>query len=336
MILKNVTKQFRETSIVVCPITRRQFRGWLSVMLVMLCLIPVGARGESSELFRVGFSKSTFEEVNENDAIAAVRVWSQALVKERGIAADPQPIIFYSNIEMAEDLTKKTVDCINLTTAEYEELRGQLVKDCIVLGVLSESITEEYLLIVHSKSGIEKLSDLRGRTLGFLQSPRTSLAAVWADTLLVREGLPPVAEFMGRVFSETKIGKVILPVFFRQKDACVITRKGFDTMIELNPQTGQELKVLATSPPVVPMVFCFRNDFSLSFREKILGEITSWHQSPSGRQILTLFQSDRIEKHPVSCLDSALEILTAHKKLSGKTAPGQGVRASRDAMRGSQ
>ncbi|MBU4317385.1 MAG: phosphate/phosphite/phosphonate ABC transporter substrate-binding protein [Proteobacteria bacterium] len=304
------------------------------MMLWMLCLIPAGARGESSELFRVGFSKSTFGEVNENDAIAAVRVWSQALVKERGIAADPQPIIFHSDTEMAEALTSKSVDCINLTTAEYEELRGQVAKDCIVVGVLSESITEEYLLIVHRKSGIEKLSDLRGRTLGFLESPRTSLAHAWADTLMVREGLPPVAELLGRIFSETKIGKVILPVFFRQKDACVVTRKGFDTMIELNPQTGQELKVLATSPPVVPMVFCFRNDFSLSFREKIMGEITTWHLSSPGRQILTLFQTDKIEKQPVSCLDSAFEILTAHKKLSGKARTGQGVNPSENALAG--
>lgn len=90
-------------------------------------------------------------------------------------------------------------------------------------------------------------------------------------------------------------------------------------MIELNPQTGQQLKILAASPSAVPVVFCFRSDYSSFLRQKIMDEITFWHLYPAGRQILTIFQTDMLEEHPICCLNSAFEMLATHKQLSGKT-----------------
>ena len=90
-------------------------------------------------------------------------------------------------------------------------------------------------------------------------------------------------------------------------------------MKELNPQLGQQLKVLAASPELVPSVFCFRTDFSSSMKEQLLAEIAKVHQSPSGQQVLTMFQSERLEERPVVCLDSALELLVRHRRLSAAT-----------------
>ena len=53
-------------------------------------------------------------------------------------------------------------------------------------------------------------------------------------------------------------------------DACVVARTGFETMCEINPQIGKQLKVIASSPEVVPAVFCFRADYSPPFKEDLL------------------------------------------------------------------
>ncbi|MCK7505548.1 MAG: phosphate/phosphite/phosphonate ABC transporter substrate-binding protein [Desulfobacterales bacterium] len=37
---------------------------------------------------------------------------------------------------------------------------------------------------------------------------------------------------------------------FRQADACVVGRNSYETMVELNPQVGRELKVVASSHPL--------------------------------------------------------------------------------------
>ena len=50
-------------------------------------------------------------------------------------------------------------------------------------------------------------------------------------------------------------------LFFRTVDACLVTESGFQTIVEMNPQVGRRLRVLASSPRIVPFVTCFHSDF---------------------------------------------------------------------------
>jgi ABC-type phosphate/phosphonate transport system substrate-binding protein len=118
----------------------------------------------------------------------------------------------------------------------------------------------------------------------------------------------------------------VLKVFFRQTDAGLVNRRGFDLMKELNPQVGEQLKVLAASPPLVPTVFCFRSDFKPAVKDHLLDEITKLHTTPAGQQMLTIFQSERIIERPVLKLESALALLARQQQLeaaprSAKLAP---------------
>lgn len=288
-------------------------------LVVLLCSTSFQALAEDAPVFHIGFSAATFGEVNENDAIAAVRIWAQALAKEREIAADPQPKILHGIAEIAAALTNKAVDCLNLTTDEYYALRGLVAMDGFVVAVKGRSITEEYVLLVHRASGLERLSDLRGRKLALLHSSRASLVPAWTETILAREGLGLTNGFFSQIISEPKISKIVLPLFFRQVDACVVTRSGFETMSELNPQVGQQLKVIASSPPIVPVLFCFRADYTSPVRTKVLDELAHWHETAAGRQILTLFQTETLEEAPFNCLDTGLELLAEHQRLCGPT-----------------
>jgi ABC-type phosphate/phosphonate transport system substrate-binding protein len=309
------------------PGRRRSFRGpgtaGRAVRAAFCCLLlfPTLALLGAPELvpFRIGFAAATFQGVNENDANAAVRVWARVLAEERGIPADPEPRILQSIDDIVAALTNKTVDAINLTAEQFQAVRGQVALQGFVVARKGNSVTEEYILLVHRGSGLERLEDLRGRKLGMLQSMRTALAPVWLETCLAKAGLGRPADFFGQVTTNPKLTKIILPVFFRQLDACLVTRAGFETMVELNPQTGQQLKVLASSPPIVPVIFCFRADYSPSVRAKLLAEISRWHTTPAGRQILTIFQTDSLEERPLACLDSAFELLATHGRLCGGT-----------------
>lgn len=296
---------------------RRVWRGgwFLATMISLTAVWFVPCPAEELAPFHIGFSARTFSEVNENDAMAAVRIWSQALAQEGGIPADPQPKILRSMPDIILALTNRMVDCLSLTTEEYASLRPTFALDSFVVARMHNYIAEQYLLLVHRDSGLERLADLRRHKLGVLSTARACLAPMWLETVLAREGLGPSAEFFSQQDPAGKITKVVLPVFFRQLDACLVTRNGFDTMVELNPQIGQRLKVLATSPAVVPVIFCFRADYHSPVRGRILTEITRWHTSPAGRQILTLFQSDSLEECPANCLDSALQLLDACEKL---------------------
>lgn len=280
--------------------------------------------------FRFGFSSQVFTEVNENDVKAAVKVWAQALVSERRMVVDMQPNVFNSTEKILQALRDHQIDALVLTTPEYAVVSEEFHFDRFLPGVYGDRITEEYLLLVHRNSGIERLEDLRGRPLAQFQNVRTSLAMTWLDTLLIEAGLGDSAKHCGRVTVYTRISPAVLKVFFRQVDVCLVNRRGFETMKELNPQLGQQLRVLAASAELVPSVFCFRADFSSSVKEKLLAEITKVHLSPSGKQVMTMFQSDRLEEWPASCLESGLELLARHRRLSAATpAPEAEVRLPR-------
>jgi phosphonate transport system substrate-binding protein len=293
--------------------------GWFgSLMAIALC-VSLQAAAQELAPFHVGFSSTSFGDVNENDAKAAVKVWAQELAREQRISADPQPYIFKSTDEIAEALIRKQIDAVSLSTEQYHALRERVAIDQIVVSVTGHSIYDKYVLLVHGQSPIERVADLRGRTLVVATGPRATLAPTWLAALLQSEGLGAATNFCSGVTYVPKMAKAVLPVFFRQIDACIVTRKGFDTMVELNPQLGVQLKAVAVSQEMVPFVFCFRADYTSPIRKQIMDAIANWHRTPAGRQILTIFQCDSLEERPLSCLDSTLEFLDSQRR------PGAGT-----------
>lgn len=293
---------------------------WVALLLSAAVLL---SRGEAAGLeptpFRIGFSSGTFGEVNENDALAAVKIWSQALAANDRLPLEPQPRVLSGPAEIAEALRTRSLEAINLTADEYWALRGHLASDHVILGIQNERATEDFVLLVRRDGGITCLADLRGRSLAFFESPRTRLAPIWLETLLLAEKRGRTAEFCGRVTGFKKLTRAVLPVFFRQAEACLVTRRGFDTMVELNPQVGRDLKVLLTSPAVVPALFAFRTDYASPVREQVLVQLRSWHTTVAGKQILTLFQCDRVEDHPASVMAGTIRLLDDHARLCGGT-----------------
>ena len=291
----------------------------ITVFLAVMILNRGHAAGLDSNLFRMGFSSSMFTEVNENDARAAVEVWGQTVAREHGVPTDPEPLIFKDHAGLLHALTNKLVDVVALTTIEFGALSKEVRFAPIFVTYNVGQTTEQYVLLVHRDSKIERLADLRGRSLVFHQNLRACLAPTWLDTLLVQKGLPPAAGFVSKLTVNSKLAQVVLPVFFRQSDACVVTRRGFDTMNELNPQVGKQLKIIATSPEMVPAVFAFRADYASSYKEKVFAGIRDLHKTPAGQQVLTIFHSEKIEDQPAACLDSALALMATHEQLCGRT-----------------
>ena len=61
-----------------------------------------------------------------------------------------------------------------------------------------------------------------------------------------------------------KPSQAILPVFFKQAEAALVTRATFDTAVELNPQLGAALRTLSRSPQLIPAVAAVRPAWAVS------------------------------------------------------------------------
>lgn len=286
--------------------------------LALLAVLVLG-RSPAAEppdtSFRVGFSHTLFTDVNENDARASVKAWGQTIARERHIPTDPEARIFQTTAELQQALRDKLVDAVGISTVEYAVVSREVPLAPLFITYNAGRCREEYLLLVHRDSKLDHLAELHGKSLTFHANSRSSLAQPWLDTLLLKDGDQPAAEWLGKISRTPKLAQVILPVFFHQTDACVATRTEFETMRELNPQIGQQLKVLARSPEMVTSLFCFRADYAPAFKEPLFAGLRELHRTPAGLQVLTIFQSEKVEDQPASSMDSALELLAEHARL---------------------
>jgi phosphonate transport system substrate-binding protein len=271
--------------------------------------------GAPNEPFRMAFSASMFSEVKEEDVRAAMKVWIMTVARDRGIVVDANPNIMQNIEEMEKYGLANRVDGFGITTVEYPRLSRTMKFDMFTVGMKDGRYTEEYLLLVKNNSGLENIEALIGRTLNVLNNPRMSLALIWLDTVLVKATQKSSQTFFGQVNRVNKPMQTLLPVFFGKIDACLITRQSFETMEELNPQIGKQLRVLAASPEYVPSGFAFRAEHQTEFRPQIIEAMKQLHESPAGRQILTLTQASRLEPLPIACLDRSLELLQEHQRL---------------------
>ena len=292
---------------------------WAAVVACLLVLGQAGplrsAAADNSAPLRFGFSGAAFVGVNESDVRAALKIWAQTLGAERGIPADPVMQIFPDFGAMKAALVDRKVDAVTMMAEEYWAMRRVVPLGSVILGWSRGIATEEYLLLVHRDSPVAQLADLRGKSISFVQGSRGSLAPVWLETLLLEGNLGTAELFWGKVTNAPKLSRVVLPVFFGQATACVVTREGLRTMVELNPQVGRQLKILAESPPLIPAVFCFRDDCVSAHRDRLVADIARITDSVAGRQALTLFQSGQLIPGKLSDMDDSCALLDRHERL---------------------
>lgn len=325
-----------------CPRIRscsRWWWRWLGVILLSAGPAPAVRAQEASSTsgaasgpprFHLLFSSRMFTDVHESDAKAALIAWAETLTRQRQIRAEPDPQVVDGLPALARAWGTGQCDLITLTTDEYLSLGMDADQDSLIVGVAGGRFMVEYLLLVHRDSDVHDLAGLKGRTVLLHESPRTYLAPPWLDTILLEKGLSPATRHFARVSQVKKLSGAVLPVFFRQADACVVPRDGLETLSELNPQVGSQLLILACSPKLLPSLSCVRTRTDGSLGINLLWEVKRLHSTPSGKQILNLFQVDSLTAVPASATDGARDLLALRRRLmaqweagGSKTAPAK-------------
>jgi len=293
----------------------------LLLVLALAGVRRVDAAGDPAPL-RFGFSARLFSDVNEDDARASLKVWAHTVGVEHGVPVDPMLEIYSDTDAIKEAMLGQKVDGVTMTTLEFWALRRAMsFRPSVVLGVSHGKTTEEYLLLVRGDNPATQLADLRGRSLAVASATPENLATIWGETLVLEAHLGTARTFWRKITRNGKISRVVLPVFFRQVDACIVTRDGFRTMSELNPQIGRQLRVLAQSPAVVTTAFCFRGDLVSPLYDKLVTNAGQVVDTPAGRQVMTLFHSEQAVTRPIAELDGACALLDRHQQLLAAAGP---------------
>lgn len=268
----------------------------------------------------IGFSSRAQVNANRTDVTAALKAWFLAITQERKLALKADIKIYRDTGEMETALRRGQIDIFSAAADEFLALEKVIPMAGIFVNTVGGKFTEEYVLLVHRDGPVRELKDLRDQGLFMLEGPRTTLAPYWLDIELLRRKLPVSTGFFGKITLVTKASQAILPVFFKQVQAGLVTRAQFNLASELNPQLAKNLRILATSPEVVPIVASSKSGRGSAALDFYRQEIRRVHDSTGGRQTLNLFQSDDIIELKASDLDSTRALLAEYARLKPKHA----------------
>jgi len=276
----------------------------------------------SSLPLRIAISETMVTDVNLSDARAAMQTWIKRMQVDLDVTIQIDPKIFSTSEEVVRGIRTGQLDAAALNLVEYRPIADLFdSRDLLVGG--GASGPDEYVVLTRKNSPFKRLPDLRGCRLSVLKAPKMCVAPGWLATLLDDERLGPAETFFSSILSETKVSRVVLPVFFAQVDGCLTSKRGFQIMCELNPQVARSLAVIANSPLLVTCFYAFRKKYPRNARARFLEVHNSLLSSPTGRQLATLFQFDEMNVGDAECLAPGLAILDRAERARGNNAPGR-------------
>jgi ABC-type phosphate/phosphonate transport system substrate-binding protein len=302
-------------------ITRRQFTIWLAGAAAVASLARMGTGQSSIRPLRVAISVETLAGANVNDARAAYQIWSREVANSLNVhAAELVPEAFVSSEEIVRMIRQGSIDMFGITAWEYAKVIDQ-VDPTSILFAETESGGVEYLLLVHNASPYKKLSDLRDRLLLIHHHRDMNLLPAWIGNMLATGNLPRRDAFFGTQTSYDSLTKVVLPIFFRRADVAAVARSSFATAVEMNPQLGKDLRLLAVSPKVFPIVLCFHKNCSQEGKKLLLNAIHKAESLAAGQQIEFLYQSRKMVIRSASCMTATVDMLRQYERITDH-APG--------------
>ena len=300
--------------------SRRAPTAWLLGALATFGLLVAPAVGQSiveSGVVRYGLLLSTFTEVNPNDALAATETWSAAVGRATGAWKATEATLFPDAATMVKAVNANRVDVIALTSAEYLAVESTVLADPFLVYELYGQVEAEYVLLV--RNNIRSIAELRDGRLAIAKtSASREMADTWLDVVLLENGLPEKERAFSQVNVTKKRSQAIVAVFFKQADAAVVTRTAFQTAVELNPQLGREIKVLAQSPKLLTGLACIRRSIDMAARRRYVEQATKLHEQTGLRQTFLILQVTRLVAWDPHFLDTARALNARYDALRRK------------------
>jgi phosphonate transport system substrate-binding protein len=296
----------------------------LTILAAAAALADQGVAGSTSVAsFRLGTTPGTFGSSNGSDTKAAITTWAKNLFLPDPISIGTDVVTVF---EKADDLLnayeKRQLDGVTLAANDFPKVKSR--PDAVFLMYKNQSVAIRYAVLVQRASGIEDIRQLKGRKVVLHSSSSMIMATPWIDTLLASQSMGLSQHAFGTITRIDSASKAILQVFFRQADACIVALDAFQTACELNPQVDRGVKPMIVSPELISTFFFFHPGYNPKDRSAVEAAIRDLDKSPAGQQVLTVFQSEKLVKRPVSILDDTIALVSEHERLKrGGAAAGK-------------
>jgi len=296
------------------PSQRPRAGSALAALFVVMATLGLGetAGGQTAkQLVRVALPMDMFDDVSRKDAEVALATWAQEVLRTAKRPMEARTAILDDGEAIAAATQRGELDLFGMTSLDYLRFREKLAADAALLGDRGQGPADEHLLIVRRDSGLAAVRDLGGKRLLLQSGTLGVLSRMWLDTLLLGQHLPETSRFF-EARAVAKPTQAVLPVFFRQADAGIVTGAAYATLQELNPQLSRDLTILSHSPKLTFSLFLFGKQADTELRDLVSETAFRFPTTAMGKQVLLLFKLRRILPYNPSALEGVSGLARDH------------------------
>ena len=304
---------------------------WLPALLMIFACFPLPCwpllaadktDQPPSRVVQIGLSENAIEGyVNPEDVIATSKIWVTRVFTGKDTVEYANSVLFRDDTSIVAAIAKQEIDVIGLPTNEFIAIEKNLLANPEITYVHAGEVWVEYVLLVNRSGNLQNLAALRGKHIAITRGGQSAMTRLWGDTLLLSNGLGHMEGFFSEVREVQKPNQAIIPLFFGQLEAALVTRSAFELAVSLNPQIGQHLMVLATSPRLVPEVTCFSKFMDPALKARILSRVLKLQETPGGLQSFTIFKIDRFAPWKPEYADNVRTLLKQYADLTKSQVP---------------
>lgn len=253
---------------------------------------------------------------NINDARAAYVIWIDEVMHQFGHPfAETVPGIFVPSSDIVRGIRQGNIDCFGVTALEYVKVLEWADPNFLVLqDYLADGI--EYVLLVHAGSSMKTIADLRGAQIVSHLHRDMALLPAWLSIMLAANNLGAPERFFAGNSPRDTVNQVVLPVFFRRVDGACLARRSWEMAVELNPQLGRDVRILAVSPRIVPIAIGFRRNLEENARKGVIDSMLRISTTTAGRQITAFYGTHGFIARPASAMKATVEMVRQYERLS--------------------
>jgi hypothetical protein len=170
----------------------------------------------------------------------------------------------------------------------------------------------KYLLIAHSNSSTNSISDIKKGEIIIPNSYSLNLMKTWINVELKEKQGKGLRNSISIISSEEKENEALYGVFFKKIEYCVMHEATLLIASELNPQLKKSIKVIAYSPNLINNFLANLTDADPASVEILLKEGIQLQKHVWGKQLLNLMQSESMHKINLEDMNETTEMINKY------------------------
>lgn len=260
---------------------------------------PVSPMGESPhEVIRFAVFDDIYPTMSRRDVRFSLETIMQKVIDQKTYPYVVQINMLDHVVDDIERIRQGQYHFVVLSGLDYLIHRTAMQLTPVLMPSKGHQPTETLLLLVRKGCTLASIAQKEEPTLVIEDGRNGDLSQLWLDAQLAARDLPDTDRLFTTIRRVNKPNRAVLPVFFNQADACIVTRNSREVMIELNPQIGKQVHALIRSKGLVRSIICATPRATDKEIDILVRESLNFQRNPETQQALTIIQMKQF--HPVS------------------------------------